>query len=117
MKKSLFGLRVVSLKTTDPYKRVTRCKPWSSYCQPLRLAYIDQLMFIYQPNIYSVDRVVWYGGESTQLHYECETCDANGNLMWIDCNVRTLDGGIPTGVSELHAELMDYYNYCNACVV
>ena len=69
-------------------------------------------MFIYQPNTYSSDRVVWYGGESTQLHYEQETVDANGCPEWLDVAVQTLGGGIPAGVSELHAELVDYYNYC-----
>ena len=69
-------------------------------------------MFIYQPNIYSSDRVVWYGGESTQLHYEKESLDNNGCPQWVDIDVRTLGGGMPAGVSELHAELVDYYNYC-----
>jgi hypothetical protein len=71
-------------------------------------------MFIYQPNIYSNDRVTWYGGESTCLHYEKEVVDSCGNPSWIDCSVRTLGGGIPAGISELQAELVDYYNYCNS---
>ena len=66
-------------------------------------------MFIYQPRINSTDRTVWYGGESTQLHYE--VCGDNGN--WTDEEVRTLGGGVPVAMSELHAELMDYYSYCN----
>jgi len=65
-------------------------------------------MFIYQPTINSHDRTIWYGGESTQLHYECS--DSNG--IWHDKDVRTLGGNTPVGVSELHAELVDYYNYC-----
>jgi len=65
-------------------------------------------MFIYQPPADLYARTVWYGGESTQLHYE--TCDDNGE--WHDEVVRTLGGGIPAGVSELHAELVDFYNYC-----
>ena len=69
-------------------------------------------MFIYQPNTYSSDRVVWYGGEATKLHYEQEAVDANGCPEWLDVAVQTLAGGIPAGVSELHAELVDYYNYC-----
>ena len=69
-------------------------------------------MFIYQPNIYSSDRVVWYGGEPTKLHYEQEAVDANGCPEWLDVAVQTLGGGIPAGVSELHAALVDYYNYC-----
>jgi hypothetical protein len=65
-------------------------------------------MFIYQPKATSRDRTIWYGGESTQLHYEI--CDSKGE--WHDEDVRTLGGGTPAGVSELHAELVDYYNYC-----
>lgn len=67
-------------------------------------------MFIYQPHINSTDRVAWYGGESTQLHYE--TQDERGE--WNDQAVRTLGSGVPAGMSELHAELVDYYNYCNS---
>jgi len=67
-------------------------------------------MFIYQPHIDSTDRTIWYGSESTQLHYE--ELDDSGD--WKDQAVRTLGGGIPTGMSELHAELIDFYNYCNA---
>jgi hypothetical protein len=65
-------------------------------------------MFIYQPPADLYARTVWYGGESTQLHYE--TRDRDGE--WHDEVVRTLGGGIPAGVSELHAELVDFYNYC-----
>lgn len=69
-------------------------------------------MFIYQPVVYSNDRVVWYGGESTQLHYEKECIDDNGCPEWRDIAVRTLGNGLPSGMSEMHAELVDYYNYC-----
>ena len=65
-------------------------------------------MFIYQPHIDSLDRTAWYGGESTQLHYE----KRNPVGKWINCDVRTLGGGLPTDMSELHAELIEYYNYC-----
>ena len=65
-------------------------------------------MFIYQPPDDLYVRTVWYGGESTQLHYEIR--DRNGE--WHDEVVRTLGDGIPAGVSELHAELVDFYNYC-----
>ena len=65
-------------------------------------------MFIYQPTADSFDRTVWYGGESTQVHYEQQDVDGH----WWDRNVRTLGAGIPSGVSELHDELVDYYNYC-----
>ena len=65
-------------------------------------------MFIYQPTIDSDDRVAWYGGESTQLHYEQMRSDGH----WCDVGVRTLGNGVPSGMSEMHAELVDYYNYC-----
>lgn len=69
-------------------------------------------MFIYQPQADSTDRTVWYGGESTQLHYEVQVDGYDGTVDWIQRDVRTLGGGIPAGVSEFHAELVDYYNYC-----
>ena len=64
-------------------------------------------MLIYQPHADSLDRTSWYGGESTQLHYE-RLVDG----YWSDRVVRTLGNGIPSGMSEMHAELVDYYNYC-----
>ena len=73
-----------------------------------------QLMFIYQPHIDSTDRVSWYGGESSQLHYEVQVDGWDGNPTWIDRHVRTLGSGVPAGMSELHAELRDYYDFCNS---
>lgn len=70
-------------------------------------------MIIYQPHIDSTDRVVWHGGESTQLHYE--TRYKSGD--WFERGVRTLGGGIPSGMSEMHAELVDYYNYCQTAAL
>jgi hypothetical protein len=64
-------------------------------------------MIIYQPYIDSTERVAWYGGESNQLHYE-----KFRRNQWLDIDVRTLINGIPSGMSEMHAELVDYYNYC-----
>jgi len=69
-------------------------------------------MFIYQPHIDSTDRTVWYGGESTQLHYERCTNDDHDNPEWVGITVCTLGGGLPTGMSELRRELVDYYNWC-----
>ena len=65
-------------------------------------------MFIYQPLVNSSDRVVWYGGESTQLQYEHQCTDGH----WWNMGVRILGNGLPSGMSDLHAELVDYYNYC-----
>jgi len=67
-------------------------------------------MFIYQPHIDSFDRTVWYGGESTQIHYEQRTKTGD----WLNVDVRTLGCGIPAGMSEMHAELLEYYNYYQA---
>jgi hypothetical protein len=69
-------------------------------------------MFIYQPHINSTDRVLWHGGESTQLHYEQQVDGWDGNPDWIPRALRTLPEGLPTGMSELHRELIDYYNFC-----
>jgi hypothetical protein len=66
-------------------------------------------MLIYQPHADSSKRTSWYGGESTQLHYEILNY-IDG--YWSDQAVRTLGNGIPSGLSEMYAELVDYYNYC-----
>jgi|TARA_R110002126_G_scaffold19202_5_gene72296 hypothetical protein len=52
-------------------------------------------------------RVSWYGGESTQLHYEVRR-----DNEWSGVEVRTLMD-MPTGVKELSQELVDFYNYCS----
>jgi hypothetical protein len=65
-------------------------------------------MQIYQPFIDSNDRVVWHGGESTQLHYQMRRANE-----WKDFGVRTLGGGLPGSMSEFHAEMRDYYDFCN----
>lgn len=67
-------------------------------------------MHFYQPTD-SDTRVVWYGGESTMLHFE--TLDPVTE-EWRDLQVRTLGGGIPTGMKELQEELVDFYNYCHS---
>lgn len=72
-------------------------------------------MIIYQPHISSTDRIIWYGGESTQLYYQEQ--GSNHQSIWVDRSVRTLGGGIPTGMSEMHAEMVDYYNYCQTGVL
>jgi hypothetical protein len=61
-------------------------------------------MMIYQPTVNSIDRVVWHGGESTQLHYEKFIND-----MWLERDVQTLGSGLPRGMSEMHAEMVEYY--------
>jgi hypothetical protein len=74
------------------------------------------MSIVYQPHDYTRDRVVWYGGESTQLHYEQEIIDKESmdGIGWNALAVRTLGGGIPKGMSEMHAEMQDYYNFCQA---
>jgi hypothetical protein len=70
-------------------------------------------MFIYQPHIDSTDRVIWHGGESTQLYYEVR--DKSG--CWYEMGVRTLGAGLPSGMSEMYSELVEYYNHCQTAVL
>jgi len=69
-----------------------------------------QLMLTYQPKCDDRTRVAWYGGESTQLHFQHRGITER----WIDIETRTLMRGIPGGVKELLAEMQDFYNYCYA---
>jgi hypothetical protein len=81
---------------------------------------MDRDLLIYQPDR-PVDadkrlyRVAWYGGESTQLHFQkwgiVATPNFDGNYEWIDLNVRTLME-MPTKVKEMWLEMKDYYDFC-----
>jgi len=62
---------------------------------------------IYQRIAEQKYRVVWYGGESTQLHFEKQVFLNE----WKDIDVRTLMCGMPSGVKELLMEMEDYYNH------
>jgi hypothetical protein len=73
----------------------------------LHSSHLTEAMLIYQPKCDINFRIAWYGGESTKLHYE-----QNQDGEWTDIDVRTLGGGIPTGVKELLHEMQDYYDYC-----
>ena len=52
-------------------------------------------------------RVSWYGGESTQLHYE--VCRNN---EWSGVVTKTLMD-MPPGVKELSQEMVEFYNDCS----
>lgn len=69
---------------------------------------------LYRPDKQSY-RVVWYGGESTQLHFEklWNTWDPDTNETWqewLDRDVRTL-GAMPTSMKDMLMEMQEYYQY------
>ena len=71
---------------------------------------------IYQPAADKGFRVAWYGGESTQLHFQkfwnVYDLDTNEEYTeWTDRDVRTLGGGIPSSMKELLMEMVEYYEY------
>ena len=80
---------------------------------------MERDLLIYQPDR-PVDadkrlyRVAWYGGESTQLHFQkwgiVATPNFDGDYEWIDLDVRTLME-MPTKVKEMWLEMKDYYDF------
>jgi hypothetical protein len=64
-------------------------------------------MMIYQPSADMNYRVVWYGGESTQLHFEKQIFSCE----WRAIDTRTLQDSFPTRVKELLMEMEDYYHH------
>jgi hypothetical protein len=64
----------------------------------------------YFPSTSATARITWYGGESTQLHYEELNQLFNGTDEWIAVNCKTLGNGVPTQVKELYQEMVDFYN-------
>jgi hypothetical protein len=67
-------------------------------------------MLTYQPECDDRTRIVWYGGESTQLHFQHRGI----TNRWIDIETQTLGRGIPSGVKELLVDMQEFYNYCYA---
>ena len=57
-------------------------------------------------------RITWYGGESTQLHYEelNKSSDPEYDQDWFCVETKTLGNGIPSQVKELYQEMVDFYN-------
>jgi len=73
-------------------------------------------VLVYKPSAEVQYRVAWYGGESTQLHFEklWNTFDPDTDATyqeWLDRDVRTLGGGIPTSMKEMLMEMEDYYHH------
>ena len=65
-------------------------------------------MFIaYFPPGSETTRVSWYGGNSTQLHYE--VCQDN---EWSGVVTKTLMD-VPPGVKELSQKMVEFYNDCS----
>lgn len=60
-------------------------------------------MLIHQPT--DNERIVWYGGNSTQLHYEVFK-----DNEWKEFDVRSFME-FPKSTKELKQEVVDYYNY------
>ena len=71
-------------------------------------------VLVYKPSAEKQYRVTWYGGESTQLHFEklWNTFDPDTDATyqeWLDRDVRTLGGGIPSSMKEMLEEMRCYY--------
>jgi hypothetical protein len=60
-------------------------------------------MLIHQKT--ATERIVWHGGNSTQLHYEVLKGDD-----WKEFDVRSFMQ-FPTSTKELQCEMDDYYDY------
>jgi len=60
-------------------------------------------MLIYQPD--PKERIVWRGGQFTQLHYEI-----NRGTGWKSMATTTIND-FPTGVKELQQQFQEYYDY------
>jgi hypothetical protein len=71
---------------------------------------------VYKPSGEHQYRITWYGGESTMLHFEklWNTFDADTNATyqeWLERDVRTLGGGLPSSMKDMLMEMHEYYEY------
>jgi hypothetical protein len=90
-------IRLSGSQGANPWASIATHRGWLTF----------HTMMIYQPKAEQKYRVVWYGGESTQLHFEKQVFLNE----WKDIDVRTLMCGMPSGVKELLMEMEDYYNH------
>jgi len=60
-------------------------------------------MLSWSPEGYPTHRVTWYGGQSTQIHFEILQKDE-----WRQVDIKTLNE-LPTGVKEFQELLIDCY--------
>jgi hypothetical protein len=71
-------------------------------------------VMIYAPPLDKHYRVTWYGGESTQLHFEKRVTglDANDEFTseWVDMDVFTLEYDMPTSTKELYQKMKEHYD-------
>jgi len=58
----------------------------------------------YQPSATETERIAWYGGTSTMLHYEMITPGG-----WFGFNVITLRK-IPSNIKDFEQEMISFYN-------
>lgn len=74
-----------------------------------------QPVMVYQPSAEKKFRVTWYGGQSTQLHFEkyriMRDIDTDQFRMnWQDRDVRTFGGGVPAQIKDMLLEMENYYH-------
>lgn len=72
----------------------------------LIILYLIQSMLIHQPT--NTERIVWYGGNSTQIHYEV----FDGN-EWKTFETETITE-FPHSVKEFKQAVVDFYDYCSS---
>jgi hypothetical protein len=73
-------------------------------------------VFVYPTDTKAGFRVAWYGGESTQLHFQkfwnvYDLDSDQEHSEWTDRDVRTLGSGLPSSIKDLLMEMVDYYEY------
>jgi hypothetical protein len=78
------------------------------------LSSLRELVNKIQKNKQFKERIQRISGDQRafQASHSIDFSDFNDPDEWIDVEVRTLGGGIPSGVKELSQELVDFYNYC-----
>ena len=69
--------------------------------------------YCYDINGDSIYRVIWFGGESTQLHFQRRVLlpppNDNKRTAWVDKDICTLVC-MPTRVKDLYEKMRDLYN-------
>ena len=69
-------------------------------------------VMIYQPSAEQNERITWYGGESSYLHFEKRFYDAvDHTFVWQELNVQSLME-VPTQIKDMLLVMEDFYHQC-----
>ena len=84
MTSTLRGAQLTTIQPTDPSKRVTRCKPWSSYCHnPVASTQLNAMYYIVIDGVQHGFSFQWEEAliEAAQMDFQLNSPELNDGIQ------------------------------------